>query len=201
MNLLNYYRQLFAENRRWIIWSLRWFLVSFTAGVVGFFVNPDLMDSIAKIFSDKFGATPSLDIHLAQAIFIQNSIAVLFALLGGAFVGISSLVALITNGFLIGFIITMLIAVAFENPLTGFGLLIGGLVPHGIFELPAFFIASAFGMKLGLAWFKSKAQGNRWGIWKQSLREVITILPLLILLLAVAAVIEVFISGFIVDKF
>jgi stage II sporulation protein M len=78
-------------------------------------------------------------------LFLHNLFASLQMMLMGIFLGIVPLIGLFTNGALLGSIAAGL---ATEDiPLLAFMSL--GILPHGIFELPAFFISSAFGMKMG----------------------------------------------------
>ena len=59
--------------------------------------------------------------------------------------GIPSLFGLFFNGALLG---SLLVTLGLENqPVFVFIAL--GILPHGVFELPAFFISAAFGLKLG----------------------------------------------------
>jgi stage II sporulation protein M len=63
-------------------------------------------------------------------------------------------------------------------------------LPHGVIELPAVCIASAWGMKLGLAWLAPRAAGRRWQVLGQSALEAAQIFVLVAVLLIVAAAIE-----------
>lgn len=200
MNPINFYRELLRQNRSWLVRAMKIFILGAVLGAAAFVLQPDLLQSILNVFAEKFGPDPALDANLAQAIFVQNLTASLIALLGGVILGISSFAALVLNGFLIGFIICSLLFLAGPSYGESALLVLGGLVPHAIFELPAFFIASAFGMRLGVLWISKDAKGNRWASWKQSMKEAVYIFPLIVLLLLIAAVIEVFISGRIVDN-
>jgi stage II sporulation protein M len=61
------------------------------------------------------------------------------------------------------------------------------IVPHGIFELPAFFISVAIGLKLGREVLKKKGDRNLKRELGNGLRAFFT---LILLLLVIAAIIE-----------
>lgn len=85
--------------------------------------------------------------------------------------------ACIVNGYILGFVFGK----AYEN----YGILevLARLIPHGIFELPAFFIAFACGLKIGTGLFV----GN---IKKKYLNGLKVFLFVVIPLLIIAAIIE-----------
>jgi stage II sporulation protein M len=196
LSLSNFYK----DNQDWVWLVLQWFLLAMVLGGITFFVRPSLITDILNIYQDKFGDDPARDLHLAQEIFIRNSTVCLIALLGGVLLGISSFIIVFFNGFIIGFVMLTIVALP-GNPLRNILYLILGLVPHGIFELPAFFIASTIGLRLGTEWIGKFSQGKRWEIFKQNIRRTIKVVPVLVILLAVAAIIEVFVSGYFVGNF
>jgi stage II sporulation protein M len=200
MNIIDFYANLLRQNRSWLVLALKIFTAGAVIGAVTFVLNPGILETILNAFAEKFGENPPLDANLAKAIFTQNLSASLIALLGGVVFGLTSFAALLLNGFLMGFIVLSLFFMPGSNYGQSATLILGGLVPHGIFELPAFFMGSAFGMKLGLLWISQDAKGNRWASWKQSLKQALQILPVIILLLVIAAFVEVFVSGMIVDN-
>jgi stage II sporulation protein M len=76
-------------------------------------------------------------------IFFNNAIkAILFVFLG-LFFGIMPLTMLVVNGMILGFVLS---AQASESTWL---LVIKGILPHGIIEIPAILIACAYGIKLG----------------------------------------------------
>ncbi|HHX86549.1 MAG TPA: stage II sporulation protein M, partial [Firmicutes bacterium] len=77
-----------------------------------------------------------------------------------------------------------------------------GILPHGVFELSAFFICGALGLKFGYHCVASPLPGlsrkqSFFYIW----REVISIMPLILTLLAIAAVVEIYISQVLLFKY
>src|SRR5205807_4172647 len=83
-----------------------------------------------------------------QTCALPISEACLIALVGGIFFGVSSFLILFFNGFIIGFVVLSLLFIP-GNPLRNVLYIIAGLVPHGIFELPAFFISRSEERRVG----------------------------------------------------
>ncbi len=84
-------------------------------------------------------------------IFLNNVIKCIFVMYLGVFFGIIPIAFLIINGMLIGY----LLDVISRNPEmpSVLEMVLKGLLPHGIIEIPAIIIACAYGMKFGsLAW-------------------------------------------------
>jgi stage II sporulation protein M len=115
---------------------------------------------------------------LIIAIFIQNGFSALLAVWLGIILGIVPMIGAITNGILLGVVLAV-----FGN---GLGI-VTGLLPHGIFELPAIFIAWGLGMWRGM-WLISP---NRKEIYKDRARKSYYVFFRIVLpLLAIAAIIE-----------
>ena len=199
-DLINYYKQSFLENRAWLKKIMLWFILGIVIGAITFVFYPELLEQIIDSFEERFGEDPALDFRLAWQIFLQNSFASLIAIFGGIIFGIIPTFVVFINGFLIGFIVITFLFIE-QGLLVSVGLLLGGLVLHGILELPAFLLASAVGLRLGTQWLGHEAKGNRLSVLKKDFVKSFVYLPGIILLLAIAALIEVFVSGKIVDKF
>ncbi|MDP3993620.1 MAG: stage II sporulation protein M [bacterium] len=170
------------------IWALLWFAI----GTGTYLVRPDLLESVSqfldRVFRDIWGdKAPALDFSAVLLIFSNNLEAALLALFLGIIIGIVPLMVAALNFFILGFLFAI-----FALPYSPSGALIfaAAVVPHGIIEIPALLVASAFGLRLGLDWKN----------WKVTLGQNIQIAPLLAALLFLAAVIEVFVSGKLVEQ-
>src|SRR3989344_4119497 len=100
--MIQFYRNLFSENRHWLKLVTNWFLLAAIFGGITFFIKPDLLQVILKEFADRFGENPDLNFAFALQIFSQNIIASLIALFGGLILGLGPFVVVVVNGFLIG---------------------------------------------------------------------------------------------------
>ncbi len=135
---------------------------------------------------------------MVLVIFTNNLISMAQMLLLGFLAGLSPLFTLFINGALMGIITGAIIQEG--QPLWPFLCL--GILPHGIFELSAFFICGALGLKFGYHCVASPLPGlsrkqSFFYIWK----EVASMLPLIITLLAVGAVMEIYVSKALLLKY
>lgn len=123
-------------------------------------------------------------------LFINNLQACILLFLGGATLGIFTLLVLAVNGMLVGAIVGL------QLPEQGPVWIAAALLPHGIFEIPAILIAGGLGFLLGEAILR-EAQGSG-DAAAEAKRFGKTFLRVVVPLLMVAAVIEAFITPLIV---
>ncbi len=118
-------------------------------------------------------------VRLFFFIFFHNAQSALSGLLFGILLGIPPVLIALFNGLILGYVVNKVgSAVGFYE--------LWRLLPHGIFELPAVFIALGLGMRLGIAVIRPGKEG-----FFQQLRASIVLFMILILpLLLVAAAIE-----------
>jgi stage II sporulation protein M len=142
----------------------------------------ELLQQFAKMF---LGLTK---LRLAAAIFLNNSLKTLLVILLGPLLGLAPVVFLIVNGAILGAVLPVVV----ESK--GLWHSIMTIVPHGIFELPAIFLGTSIGLRLGLHPFRrlaGKADTTLLSELAHGLRLFFSIiLPLLLL----AAAIEVFVT-------
>jgi stage II sporulation protein M len=193
--ILGFYKDLFWTSRRWIWLILGVFLAASVVGFVVFSSHPDLVETIFGYFKNLLGENPPENGNLVILIFKQNITTSLFALVGGVVLGLLSLAIVLVNGFILGFVIHFLFRVLPTDLGTKFFIIVITLLPHGIFELPIILISAALGMQWGIAWLLPKSKGKRLLVWKQNAKSVFLFIPLLVLVLLLAAVIEVFVSS------
>ncbi len=185
-----------TDNRSWLILAASIFVIF---AVIFSFAAPgqDLADGqivdgqfeqLLGLFDFIMDAHPLISVLL---IFMNNFLSMAQMLLLGVFAGISPLVTLGLNGALVG----MLFSMTSEQGIPLLPLIFLGILPHGFFELFAFFLCGALGLKFGYHCIASplpkmtRMQSFRY-IWK----ETISVLPLIVLLLLIAAFIEIMIT-------
>ncbi len=156
------------------------FLVS---AIIGYFIFPpeaiynQILDYIEELL--KLTAGKSL-FELMTFIFFNNFKSSLFGIFFGVFFGIFPVIAILANGYFLGFVSRLVVN---EEGL----FVLWRLAPHGIFELPAIFISFALGLKLGSFVFEKDKKQTLINYLRNSLRVFLYIvLPLLI----IAAIIE-----------
>jgi stage II sporulation protein M len=165
------------------------FFASLTAGWVGTSSNPAMGDEMMKIFEKDIASQLKGDnlYEMAVMLFANNLEACILLFLGGATCGILTVFILSLNGLVIGAIIE--IVHHDHSPV----FVATAILPHGIFEVPAFVIAGALGLclawsfvaewKTGVADMAAYAQGY-------ARLFILYVLPLV----AVAACVEAFIT-------
>jgi stage II sporulation protein M len=122
-------------------------------------------------------------------IFRNNGLVALWMMVLGVFMfGLVPAVSSFLNGALIGAILGLGNRLLPESPSLGMVLL--ATLPHGVIELPAIWIASAWGMKLGLAWLLPGASGQRIRVLGRTALEGAQVFVLVAVMLLVAAAIE-----------
>lgn len=111
-------------------------------------------------------------------------------------IGAVGLLVIISNGYMIGLALNVLTA-ASELPM--YKIVLGGILPHGIFELPAFFLACSLGLYAGSELIRAVFKKGRYSfvflLKKFSAILIRVIIPLLI----IAAFIETYITPIIFE--
>ena len=124
----------------------------------------------------------------ALLIFIKNASVLLMSFVLSPIFCLVPILALTVNGWVIAFISTIVIR---EESL---GYLLAGLLPHGIFELPAFILGEAAALSFGtmtiIALFKKERRNLLLPNLKQNSRYLVIALALLL----PAAIIETYIT-------
>ncbi|MFF3924787.1 stage II sporulation protein M [Paenibacillus lactis] len=124
-------------------------------------------------------------------IFLNNSIKSVLVMLSGILLGVIPFIFLLVNGMVIGFLLKIVQA----SGESLFDLIVKGLLPHGIIEIPVIVIACGYGLAFGGLVFRSMlASGEkRRGIaaeWRGFWRKLGTASLWVVVLLLVAAMIE-----------
>ncbi|MCY0874875.1 MAG: stage II sporulation protein M [Firmicutes bacterium] len=120
-------------------------------------------------------------------LFANNWTVSLYMLVGGLFFGLLPILGVVMNGALVGYVVRQLAVSAHANPVV---IVLAGIVPHGIFEIPAYCLASGFGMRLGwLVWRTITKRADR-ATWKRTVYAAVPTLLWVTGLLFVAAFIE-----------
>lgn len=139
-----------SDIRLYIIFSVIFFLISFFLGIVFAKENPaaaaEIIDELRKIFE---GAGEPSAANLFIFILLRNVFASFVVLTLGVILGLFPLLGLFANGMMLG-----IVAFPFLSKVYFLLFFLAGILPHGIFELPAFFLAAATGFWLGVAAFR-----------------------------------------------
>lgn len=119
-------------------------------------------------------------------IFLNNSIKSVAVIFLGALFGFIPAFFLLINGAVIGYLIHLSVIQGADL----FQLIVKGLLPHGIIEIPAIIIACAFGLQFGGKVIRSMFGRVRGSSWAEFMRQTVTASVWIVILLLLAAIIE-----------
>ncbi|MCC6627787.1 MAG: stage II sporulation protein M [Chloroflexi bacterium] len=188
------YAALFTSSRLWLVAVILLFVAGIVAGVLGATVRPEQHAQFLREATERL--RPALDAlragdsNRAISMILWNNLRIALLVMGtGALVVFlfMPVVSIGANGYLLG-----ALAIISQQ---GLDRLLLSVVPHGIFEVPALIIAGAWGLKMGLAWLLPSAAGRRAEVWRATVFEAAWIVPLVTVLLIVAAFVEVLVTG------
>lgn len=193
-------RHILSQNLNWSIIAAFFFCIGILASVL-FISNEQLflgeitesqhqaLEQMAEII---FGGSPLRGIIF---LFANNLLASVSVMVLGVMLGIPTLIGLFSNGILLGSVPVLLAG----EGLPIIPVIVLGIMPHGIFELPAFMISAAFGLKVGFHLIfplPGKKRGESlMTIW----REYWSVFPLILKLLILAAVLEVLVTPYLLQ--
>jgi uncharacterized membrane protein SpoIIM required for sporulation len=178
-------RRCFQRNKILLVTSIEIFLIGFVLGFVLLYsINlPDLAEYEEEILSSPLNPFAGFEITTLNIIG-HNSLAMLVLISGSFLLGLTSFLSLILNGIFIGMMITALMQ---EVSLITLSLLI---LPHGIFELPALFIAGAAGFKIPYELIKYFRGKKDYILSKEEIMEFLILAGVAMVLIVIAGIIE-----------
>ena len=168
------------------------FCATITVGWVGTMQNPAIGEDLMKIFEKEVADqikgkdTAEIFVHL----FFNNLEACILLFLGGASFGILTIFIISLNGVLIGAIMEIVRkdhSVAFVA---------AAILPHGIFEIPAFILSGALGIMLAQSLIAEWYFGTDTNTDAQKFARLFILYALP--LIAIAAFIEAFITPIVI---
>lgn len=176
-------REYLYSLRFYLFFVVILFITAIALGYMGFMSETfrglfEVLGQLSEDIKDFTQYHPAWLIFLAFfiVIFLNNALTCFLNILTGPLLGIFPLYSLLFNGGLLGWL-------AHEMGLIVFLL----IVPHGMFELPAFFISLAIGLRLARELFKQKEERRLKMKMKNGFRVY---LKLIVPLLLIAALIE-----------
>ncbi|HET6477673.1 MAG TPA: stage II sporulation protein M [Dehalococcoidales bacterium] len=176
--------------RRWILVAAGLFTTGMAFGLV-------IADKAAYFFAGEITALEELTrllnlepftISMAAFIFLKNTSALLFSFIFSPLLCLVPVLALTVNGGLLSFV--SVIVIEQESV----GLLLAGLLPHGILEIPALIIGEAAALSFGMMTIIALISRKRRGQLIPNLKQNIKYMALAFALLLPAAIIETYIT-------
>ncbi|CAM3972607.1 stage II sporulation protein M [Cohnella lubricantis] len=150
----------------------------------------EAIESVRRI-SESAESSNNPEQTLFTAIWLNNVRSSLMSLYLGLFAGVMPIVTLVVNGMLMGYLFGNFAAAGYQiGPM-----IVKGILPHGILEIPALMLACAFGVRLGLSllrgiWGSLIGRNEPWARFKLAIKGSVPAAILVVLLLLIAAVIE-----------
>ncbi|TMT77916.1 stage II sporulation protein M [Haloterrigena sp. H1] len=178
------------EHSRYVGFAAGLFAVGIVVGIALMIAGYNLLEIIQEVVGEPLfpDISDRSRLELAQFLLVNNSRAFLLSILGVLTLGLLTAWAMVFNGIIVGNV------GAFIAGSVGVGYILVGLLPHGIFELPALFIAAGVGFRL-LYRVGQRIRGSRSSIiTKRYLYRTGLLVLAGWLLLVVAAVVEAFVT-------
>lgn len=158
-------------------------LLFFIFALIGFFIpTPEILSNLIILFIQTLlEKTQGMSqLELIIFIFLNNLQSCFMGFLFGFLFGLFPIAVGILNGYILGFVGGLAVKKSGAY-------ILWGLLPHGVFELPAIFISLGLGLRFGLFIFQKKiGEGFREYFFKGLRVFVFVIIPLLI----IAAIVE-----------
>jgi stage II sporulation protein M len=188
------YAALFGSSWRWLALVAVMFAASVVGGIIAAMLNPglhaDFLRRISESLEPALAALREGNSLRAIGIIFWRNLSITLLIMGtGALVFplVFGLLIVGSNAYLLG----VIIALSSQGPTR----LVSAILPHGLFELPALLIAAGWSLKMGVAWLLPEASGRRGDVWRETVLEGLWMIPIVVVLLAIAAVVEVLVSG------
>lgn len=180
-----YLKEYFSRNKNLILIS---FIILIASAFLGVVFSDVIQQYVTQILKEIILSMPENPTVYNEATFLfQNNIrANIIIMIGGLLFSIFSILAIIMNGMIIGFTYTLVTPIQF----------IVGILPHGIFELPATilslvgaFIITKLEINLLNALFKKRLKEE---INKSDklVKDIVLTFIIILVLLIIAAIIE-----------
>ncbi|MGG6312167.1 stage II sporulation protein M [Paenibacillus macerans] len=158
------------------------------------FLTRLIMPDIERLgeYSRNLAQSDHPELNFFMFIFVNNAVkSIVVILLGGLF-GLLPAFFLLMNGLALGFVV----AAAGANGANMADLVVRGLLPHGIIEIPAILIAAGFGLQFGYTALKSLGElgardvSERTVNWREFFTSLSRGAVWIVVLLLIAAAVE-----------
>lgn len=175
--------------RFYFLSSFLFFLLAIICGWVGAKYFPLEGEQILKRLEELFEPVSKMSyFYQFFYIFLNNSFKTFLIILSGIILGIFPLIAIFSNGEVLGIIAFL----SKEN--LSFLTFVSGILPHGVIEIPALILSGAMGIKIGKIVIDKNFLKRKAEIKKEISITLKLFLQILLPLLALAAAIEIFIT-------
>lgn len=190
--------ELLKRNKNFILIGVILFIIGSIAGYIVYLNNPGLGNlegsSIFSGLEQKISFFQNLNIPgKIIFVFLNNLLVALISIFLGAILGLFPIFIALMNGFVVGIVAGKVL----ES--NGIGYLLVGLVPHGIFEIPAILISIGLGLKFGYLIVNTivsilLGKPTKDNEFKLFFRELKPAFKIILILLCIGAFVEILIT-------
>ena len=173
----------------------KWLFIAVGLFAIGIVLGLAMPANVAGLLTEDLAALEALasilgpfQVTTALIIFLKNVAALLVSFLFSPLLCLVPILALTVNGWLLSFVSVIIVQ---EESL---GLLLAGLLPHGIFELPALIIGEAAALSFGVTTIVALIAKNRRSQLLPNLKRNLRYLVIACVLLLPAAIIETYVT-------
>lgn len=177
------------KYKRWLILSALLFAFGLVMGLNTPALSQELLAEDIVALEELAGWLSSLpQSSILAVILVKNITALLISFVFTPFLLLMPVLALVINGWLLGFVSAGVI----QQESAGF--LLAAILPHGIIEIPALIIGEAVALSFGTAVMLSLFSKQRRSHLMPTIRKHLKLLALAIILLIPAAIIETYVT-------
>ena len=187
------------EHRPYVWLATGLFAAGTVVGVLLVLAGYDLLEFFLELLDEELAAGDGTgpeegDLELSAGFFIfQNTPPFLVSIFGALTLGVLTAVVMVFNGVLVGNVVYVV------GQEVGFGLVFLSVAPHGVFELPALFVAAGVGFRF-LHRFVQRILGTREAfLTKPYLYRTGVLVLFAWLVLVLAAFVEAYVTLWLVD--
>jgi stage II sporulation protein M len=178
--------------RLWVFIAVGLFVIGLA---IGYVISARMPASVSALLSEELTFLEQLgnifapfQAATAVFIFLKNVSALLFSFIFSPLLCLLPILALIFNGLILSLISALVVQ---EESL---GLVLAGLLPHGIFEIPALIIGEAAALSFGVTVIIALICREKRNLVLPNLKKNVKYLLLAFALLIPAAIIETFVT-------
>ncbi|MFC2001339.1 stage II sporulation protein M [Chloroflexota bacterium] len=178
--------------KRWVLITIGLFVIGLGIGLV---ISATMPDDISRLLSEELAYLEELgaiiepfQVTTAVFIFFKNLSVLLFSFIFSPILCLLPVLALALNGIVISLVVVI---VAQEKSL---GFVLAGLLPHGVFELPAFIIGEAAALSFGAMAIMALISTEKRKLLLPNLKQNLRYLMVAGALLLPAAIIETYVT-------
>jgi len=178
--------------RWWLIIAIALFAIGVAFGLADPFNIASLVSDELTGLEELGGFLTPFSFTMFIFIFLTNVITLIFSFAFGAVFCIVPVVTLLVNGWIVGLVSVII------TERESLGYVLAGLLPHGVIELPAFFIGEAAALSMAVVLITALFKKEKRGLLLPSLRQNLKYLALAVGLMLPAAAIETYLTPMLV---